>query len=223
MKKLLLIVCIWRFVAGVTAQDYKYEAGGALGIGFYMGDANQYVPFHHMKAAYGLVFRHNINYRWAVKANLSSMRISGDTKDFSNVFPEGKQMQFSRQLFDLGAQMEFNFFNYGIGYSYLGTSRIAPYLLAGFGFTFSPSGGDHSFNVNIPLGVGVKYKLSARWNIGLEFTMRKTFGDKLDGKALDDPYLIESSSFKNTDWYSFTMFSVTYDFGYKKRICNNLQ
>lgn len=223
MRKLLLIGIMLRIVSGAVAQDFKYEIGGALGVGFYMGDANQYVPFHNTKVAYGLVFRHNMNYRWAVKANLSSMRIGGDTQNFANVFPEGKQVRFSRQLFDMGAQMEFNFFNYGMGYSYLGTSRIAPYLLAGFGFTFSPSKGDHSFNVNIPLGIGVKYKLAPRWNIGLEFTMRKTFGDKLDGKGLDDPYKIESSSFKNTDWYSFTMFSVTYDFGYRKKICNNIE
>ena len=52
--------------------------------------------------------------------------------------------------------------------------------------------------------------------------MRKTLGDKLDGKALDDPYGINSSSLKNTDWYSYTLLSVTYDFGMKKKICNNI-
>ena len=56
----------------------------------------------------------------------------------------------------------------------------------------------------------------------LEFSMRKTLGDKLDGKALDDPYGINSSSLKNTDWYSYTLLSVTYDFGMKKKICNNI-
>ena len=52
--------------------------------------------------------------------------------------------------------------------------------------------------------------------------MRKSLGDKLDGKVLDDPYKIQSSAFKNTDWYSFTWFTITYDFGRKKTICNNL-
>ena len=53
--------------------------------------------------------------------------------------------------------------------------------------------------------------------------MRKTLGDNIDGKQLDDPYRIESAALKNTDWYSYTMFSVTYDFGRKRRVCNNIE
>lgn len=224
MRNLLLISII--LVGSVftgKAQDFKYEIGAGAGVGFYMGDANQYALFHNSKIAYGLVFRYNMNYRWAIKANLTSMRIEGNTRDFKNQFPDNAQYAFNRQLIDFGAQAEFNFFNYGMGYSYLGTSRIAPYLVVGLGFSLSPASDDNSFSLNIPLGIGVKYKLTPRWNLGLEFTMRKTFGDKLDGKALADPYKIESSGFKNTDWYSFTMFSVTYDFGYKTKKCNNLQ
>lgn len=70
------------------------------------------------------------------------------------------------------------------------------------------------------MGVGLKYKIAQRWNVGVEFTMRKTLGDKLDGKALKDPYRITSGAFKNTDWYSLTMISVTYDIGRKCVDCN---
>ena len=40
---------------------------------------------------------------------------------------------------------------------------------------------------NIPLGVGLKFKLSQRWNIGFEFLMKKTFSDRLDGEQLKRP------------------------------------
>ncbi|MFR0835863.1 MAG: DUF6089 family protein [Barnesiella sp.] len=119
----------------------------------------------------------------------------------------------------MGAQAEFNFFNYGMGYSYQETSRISPYLLAGLGVSFAPAS-VIIFSVNIPLN-GVKYKIAPRWNIALEFTVRKTLGDNLDGKDLKDPYRIESSAFKNTDWYSMTLFSITYEFGYRRKPCNN--
>lgn len=221
MKKLFLIIII--FITGITegrSQDFKYEIGGAAGIGFYMGDANPSKIFRKPGAALGAVFRRNLNYRWAIKCDLATSGIKGDTKGM--VFPGGAHYSFKRQLIDIGAQAEFNFFHYGWGYSYLGTKRFAPYLLAGIGITAVPKKGDGYFSLNIPLGVGLKYKLAERWNLGFEFSMRKSLGDKLDGKALDDPFKISSSAFKNTDWYSFTMFSITYDFGRKKTICNNL-
>ena len=71
------------------------------------------------------------------------------------------------------------------------------------------------------LGAGVKYKIAPRWNISLEFAMHKTLGDSFDGKALADPYHIESSVLKNTDWFSTTLFSITYELGRKKEIYNN--
>ena len=222
MKKLLsvILISIMAFIE-MKAQDYKYEIGVAAGIGTYMGDANQSSVLHKPGAAFSGIFRYVPNYRWAIKVNLATASLRGDTRDFSNVFPEEKHYDFKRQLFDLGAQAEFNFFNYGMGYSYQETSRISPYLLAGLGVSFSPASGDNFFSVNIPLGVGVKYKIAPRWNIALEFTVRKTLGDNLDGKDLKDPYRIESSAFKNTDWYSMTLFSITYEFGYRRKPCNN--
>ena len=84
-------------------------------------------------------------------------------------------------------------------------------------------GGETSFaSPNIPMGVGVKYKLKPRLNVGCEFSMRKTLGDGLEGKEmLKDPYGITSSALKNKDWYSFLLLSVTWDFGERCRTCNN--
>lgn len=161
-----------------------------------------------------------LNYRWAVKTDISAMQFSGDTRDFDNRFPNGSDYSFESWQYRLGGQIEFNFFNYGMGYSYLGTKRLSPYLLAGVGVGYSTVGGGYvSFDAS--LGAGVKYKIAPRWNISLEFAMHKTLGDSFDGKALADPYHIESSVLKNTDWFSTTLFSITYEFGRKKEICNN--
>lgn len=223
MKKLFLIIIILTtLMTGAQSQDFKYEIGAAGGVGFYMGDANPSKIFRKSGAAFGAIFRRNLNYRWAIKCDLATSGIKGDTRGLPGVFPGGTHYVFNRQLIDIGAQAEFNFFHYGWGYSYLGTKRFAPYLLGGIGFTAVPEKGDGYFSLNIPIGVGVKYKLAQRWNIGLEFSMRKSLGDKLDGRSLDDPYKISSSALKNTDWYSFTWITITYDFGRKKAICNNL-
>ena len=83
--------------------------------------------------------------------------------------------------------------------------------------------GENTFAPNIPLGVGVKYKLSRRLNMGLEFAMTKTFSDKIDGKNLSDMYLIKSSFIKNTDWYSNISFSITYEFGERCSTCHYVE
>jgi hypothetical protein len=54
--------------------------------------------------------------------------------------------------------------------------------------------------------------------LGVEFTMRKAFGDKIDG--LSDLNGVKSSFAKNTDWYSLTMFTITYEFSKRCRTCH---
>ena len=72
--------------------------------------------------------------------------------------------------------------------------------------------------MSIPMGVGVKYKIKERLNLGLEFAMRKTLSDNLDG--LSNLNGIESGFAKNTDWYNTIMVSVTYEFGKRCRTCH---
>ena len=90
--------------------------------------------------------------------------------------------------------------------------------VASFGGTMATGSGISAFAVNVPMGIGVKFKLKERLNLGLEFTMRKSFGDKLDG--LSDLNGVKSSFAKNTDWYSFTMFTVTYEFSKRCKKCH---
>ena len=105
------------------------------------------------------------------------------------------------------------------------TKRMTPYIFTGLGLTTSFGEGNTSAGVNLPLGIGIKYKLMNRVNIGCEFSYRKLFGDNLDvtgdNQLLDDPYKMKGSALKNKDWYSFLMLSVTWDFGPRDRPCNN--
>ena len=104
--------------------------------------------------------------------------------------------------------------------SYRKLKRITPYITAGLGATMWSVDGKTGAAFTIPFGVGVKYKPSRRLNIGLEFLMKKTFTDRLDGAMLDDPYGIKSSFMKNTDWYSTLTVTVTYEFSKRCEVCN---
>ena len=122
--------------------------------------------------------------------------------------------------------MEFNFFPYSDKFAYAGAKRITPYVFLGLGITYG-TGNEAFFGPNIPLGVGVKYKIKNRINLGCEISFRKLFGDKFDvtngdNAILDNPYQISGSILKNIDWYSFLLLSVTWDFGPRNRPCNSI-
>ena len=138
----------------------------------------------------------------------------------TNVFPDGHTFRFSTTFYELSELFEFNFLPYGMGESYRKLKRITPYITAGLGATMWSVDGKTGAAFTIPFGVGVKYKPSRRLNIGLEFLMKKTFTDRLDGAMLDDPYGIKSSFMKNTDWYSTLTVTVTYEFSKRCEVCN---
>ncbi|WP_321519451.1 DUF6089 family protein [uncultured Bacteroides sp.] len=208
-------------------NEYRMEAGGMLGGSFYMGDANASTPFKNLQFAGGAMARYIINPHMALKANLTMGKISGNTEYFDNKYPENKQVSFSRNIFDLGSQFEYNFWGYGIGQEYKGYRKFTPYILGGIGLTFAPAPAKGIFTVNFPVGIGIKYKIAQRLNIGCEMTMRFSLSDNLDvtnknGLILSDPYGIKGIGIKNKDSYSFTTVFITYDLFPKCRTCNNL-
>ena len=219
----------------LRAQDleYKMELGGTLGTSAYLGDVSS-SPFKHMSLMGGVLARRNFNQRMVLKGNLAMGHISGSSKGYFIPTDAGSldaaggeriEVDFKRNLLDLGAQFEFSFWGYGRGASYKGLSPITPYLTAGLGLTLAFGGGNVNAALNTPVGVGLKYKVKPRINIGAEWTVRFTTSDRLDvtrqSSQLKDPYGIPSSGFKNKDCYSFLMFFVTYDLCPKYRKCNN--
>ena len=218
----LLLSCI------VSAQEleYKMELGALAGGSSYMGDANFSAPLKDISMAGGVLARYNLNPRMVVKGNLALGKIKGNTQEFNNKFPESGHASFNRLIFDLGTQFEYNFFAYGAGTGYKDSRKLTPYILAGFGLTYAPQPADHVVALNLPLGMGVKYKLADRINVGAEWSMRFTTSDRLDvdkteGLILEDPYQIKGKGMKNKDGYSLLIAYISYDLFPKYRKCNN--
>lgn len=213
------------FCVTAVAQEYRYELGVMGGMSMYMGDANQTSIFKEWNPSGGIVFRNNLNFRWALKADLLYGKVSGTTKNTENVFPGNGESQFSRHFGELGMQMEFNFLPYSDKYAYLNTSKLSPYMLLGLGASIAPGDkGNTFFSMNIPMGVGVKYKLRNKLNIGLEYTVHKLLGDGFDapnknGFNLDNPYGVKNGLFKNKDWYNTLFISITWEFGLRDTRC----
>lgn len=211
----IILVAVASVPALIAQETYRFEVGGGGGMSGYVGDAGKL--FKNPGWNVGGVFRYLIDRRWSLKANLIVAGINGNSE--GTVYPDGASYSFNSTLYDVGAQMEFNFFNFGIGSKYMNLKRITPYLTVGLGGAYAhPSQGSNAVSIVLPMGVGVKYKLKERLNIGVEFTMRKCFGDYIDG--LSDLNGIKHSFAKNTDWYSVLMVSVTYEFSKRCKTCH---
>lgn len=201
-------------------EDYRFDAGGGLGMTGYLGDANTSNLWKRPSWDAELLFRYMANPRWAFKTGFYFGSLSGDSSDMENVFPDDNTYKFNTAFYELSEMAEFNFFNYGMGETYRKLKRVTPYVTAGAGVTVWKTSGYTGASFTLPFGIGVKYKPSERLNLGLEFLMKKTFGDRLDGRSLDDPMGIASSAIKNTDWYSTLTFTVSYEFSKRCAVCN---
>lgn len=233
MKRLilfvLLIAALLTAAPGAGAQStaqsapYKFDFGLQLGMSGYLGDANGSNPFKHPGFDGELSFRYLPDTRWALRGVFSTFGLSGSTAEVTNVLPEGITRDFTSQVFDLGARVEFNFFSYGIGETYKRLRRWTPYLTLGLGVAMSSSGGTTSVAPTLPMGIGFKFKLKERLNLGVEFTMTKAFSDKFDGPDLNDLNTIKTAFYKSTDWYSRLTVGISYEFGKRCETCHYVE
>ena len=201
-------------------EDYRFELGGGIGMTGYLGDSNTSNLWSHPSWDTEILFRYIMNPRWALKTNFYIGGLSGDASQMTDVLPELRDYSFSTTFYEIGELAEFNFFNYGIGETYRHLKKFSPYITGGLGLTLWSVGGSSGAAFTIPFGIGLKYKPSVRLNLGLEFLMKKTFSDRLDGPVLDDPLGIKSSFMKNTDWFSTLTFTVSYEFSKRCAVCN---
>lgn len=204
-----------------TQETFKFDAGVGLGMSGYLGDVNESNMFKHVGLAFDGSFRYLWNTRFAIRGIFKVTQLSGNSAEWDNILPGAAQYEFKSWVYDLGGRFEFNFFNYGMGESYKQLKRLSPYVSLGAGVTLSSCDGSTFTALNLPISVGLKYKLKPRINLDLEFTMTKVLGDHVDGH-ISDLYLIKSSFLKNTDWYATVMFSVSYEFGRRCVVCNRL-
>lgn len=204
------------------STPYKFDIGAGLGMSGYIGEANRSSLMKHPGFVGELSFRYLPDVRWAFRGTLSLLTLSGSTADMDDVLPSTgpESYDFKSTVYDLGGRVEFNFFSYGIGETYKRLRRWSPYLTLGVGVSLSSSGGETSVAPSLPMGLGVKFKVSPRVNLAAEFTMTKVFGDKVDGSALSDPYGIKSSFIKNTDWVSMISIGISYEFSRRCSTCH---
>lgn len=224
MKHLMLTLALLAMACGnLKAQDdpqYRMEIGGGVGLMGYLGDFNGNLT-KDLQPMATVLARYVFNPYMALKMNVSYGTMKASSADVETFYPDyaEKPYEFKNKLFDVGVAYEYNFLPYGTGRDYRGAKRLAPYVFGGLGITYADTDDKGQVAFNLPIGLGVKYKLAERLNVGLEWAIHFAQSDKLDG--VKDPYYIESTGlFKNTDCYSTLQLTLTYSFMPKCVTCN---
>lgn len=223
MKHTIFILFFLVSAMTLHAQDdpeYKMEIGAGAGLLTYEGDFNGNLLKESQPMA-SFMLRRTLNPWMALKLNAIMGKVKGSSANVETKYPDylTEPYTFSRSLYDVCLSYEYNFMPYGTGRDYRGAKRLVPFAFVGLGVVVSSGDGLTKAAMNMPLGLGIKYKAGKRVNIGLEWAIHLSQSDEIDG--IKDPYGIKSSGiFKNTDCYSALQLSITYSFMPKCVTCN---
>ncbi len=225
MKKVLAFLMLALAAQAHAQSDYEYrmEIGAGIGMMSYEGDFNGSV-LSNMQPMASVMLRRVLNPYMDIRLAAAYGKLKGSSKDVKTYIPAyiDNPYEFSNTLVDVSATYEYNFWPYGTGRDYRGAKRLTPFVFAGLGATYASGSGSSGsvFTANLPLGLGVKYKVATRLNLGIEWAVHFSLSDNLDG--VKDPYGINSTGlFKNTDCYSALQLTLTYSFMPKCRTCHN--
>jgi len=209
MKKLFFVVLLAIAVNFTNAQYESIvqqgEIGLSVGAAHYFGDLNTQARINRPKLAVGAFFRKQFgNYvGMRVSAHYTQLGYS-DIYTTDNDYQRRRNLSFNSNIFELAVQGDFNFFKFlpgdpyhsftpyvtiGAGvfsydpYAYLNKEKIFLRSLATEGQGRSEYPDRKPYNTMafaFPLGVGVKYAINDRINVGAEITHRFTTTDYLD-------------------------------------------
>jgi len=190
------------------------EFGIGLGASHYFGDLNTRAHINRPKPAAGIFFRKNFgNYiGLRIAGNYARLGYS-DKYNTENEYQHRRNLSFNTNVWELGLLGDFNFYRFMPGepdfsftpyislgvsvfnydpYAYLADKKyyLRPLGTEGQGSALYPDRKPYnSMALAIPFGVGVKYALNERMNIGFEVVHRFTNTDYLDdvSKTYVDP------------------------------------
>lgn len=217
-KCLLLVTVIALFLITPAAlAQVKLEGGPYIGVSWYNGDLNPNRQFYKVQPAFGAILRYSVNDRIAFRGGALLAGMSGDWPQKDVYLPASSDAAyaFKREVLDLTALLEVNFFSFD--HPTNKESVFTPYFTLGIGSVFykryTEDNGNHdekpTFVLSLPFGAGVKWKANDWINLGAEWTLRKTFVDDLDVMGHENVVnasnplgFQKTTSTHNNDWYS---------------------
>ncbi len=239
MKRSVLLTIF--FLSAMFVLSHKkvdaqiIEVGVTGGLSYYNGDLNPGKQFYNNGLTLGGMVRYYDNTRWAFRFQYSNMTLQATDE---TGFYEPVEDSFTTMVNDFALLAEFNFFDYWTGSN---KDFFTPYLMLGFSvFNYKTTTTDlngvvtekePATSFSIPFGVGLKYSLTNRIGVTLEWMIHKSAKDDIDD--VEDNFHTEYGQDGSEeriklplayrcDWYSMLGLSVVYRFNLpKKAACNS--
>ena len=214
------IIVIFFLLINLSADSQNSDIGILGGTSYYLGELNPSLQVvNKVRPALGVFYRKNINKRYGLRIGANYGKLASTDNYSSTGLSEFRQLSFSSDLWELYGVLEFNFIPYQINnYS---SSSFTPYVfIGGAVFRVNPeiennaSGNSTSNGATIapsmPFGLGVKFDFVGNMGLAIEWGMRKTLTDQIDG--LSETYAggYQLSNTQNNDWYSIIGITLDY-------------
>ncbi len=210
MKKLIFGLAVWlagysQLKAQEQAIVQEGEFGVSAGAAHYFGDLNPKLRLNRPKIAFGAFFKKQYGNYVALRVSAHFAQLGySDVYNSYNEFMYRRNLSFNTNILELAVQGDFNFFKFIPGDIY---HNFTPYITFGIGaFNYDPytyyqgkkvflrtlgTEGQGSaaypdrktygtMALCFPVGVGVKYSLNTRMNVGFEVVYRFTNTDYID-------------------------------------------
>lgn len=208
----LLFFPIISFAQYETVQEGEF--GVSVGAAHYFGDLNTRARINRPKLAAGIFFRKNFGNYIAARLSANYARVGySDIYNTDNEYMHRRNLSFNSNIWELSLQGDFNFFRFMPGEP---GYNFTPYVTLGAGvFNYDPFAylGGKKYNLrslntegqgsalypdrkpynpmafSVPFGVGFKYSVNRKLNIGFEIVHRFTTTDYIDdvSKTYVDP------------------------------------
>ncbi|MCB9360528.1 MAG: hypothetical protein H6587_08080 [Flavobacteriales bacterium] len=210
-------------------KSQHVEIGVFGGSSYYLGELNPGVPFINKPRPFiGVLYRKNWSKRYALRLSANYGKLAAEDKMNSSEWSEFRTLSFSSSILEASGVLEFNFLPYQI--NNYNTSPFTPFVYIGVAaFQVKPTikntntgaevKGSSLIAPSVPFGFGFKLDFIRNLGLSIDWGVRKTFTDEVDG--LGETYLngYQLSNSGNNDWYSFVGISLNYKILTKRDRC----
>lgn len=199
IKRLTLLASTFLCATQMCLAQRSTDLGLFLGASSYYGDINRTKAFYSPFPAIGIIGRRTYNDHYSLKGMGAITQLTAEDSDFSakSGYKELRNYEMDNNtVIDFIAQVEYNFFP--ISYK-MDKDNISPYVHAGLGAFFALETSP-ILQVSIPVGAGVKFKLTEKLELRAEYIFHKTFTDNLDNAIYErnqEPFKFRQLAEKN--------------------------
>lgn len=195
------------------------EVGVFLGASNYMGEfAKSPISFNETHAAFGVVYQRFIDPQWGVKGSLTFGKISGSDRNLDSRILKDRDWSFQANLTEVAGNLQFHPWGKA-RFNQVGQlqKHFSPYASLGLGLAFANARLDvpaddlvrsrepdnRSVFFSVPVAAGIRYVMTEKLTLNLEYGQRATFSDYLDSVS-------RNGNPDHKDWYMFFGFGLTY-------------